>query len=92
MKKEGSNAQQKKDRKTVNKLCSVSGFVLSVVCCVAIIRVEVRIQQHDQLISDLATFCDQMKKDIPRKVQRYHDHGKSKAMKDQQWTEPIGNL
>ena len=89
MKQEGSSGKLAKGRNTLHKLCSMSGLVLSVVCCVAIIRVEVTIQQHDRLISNFATFCAQMEKDIHVKVQRYH--GVSEAMKDQQRTEPIGN-
>ena len=89
MKQEGSSGKQAKGRNTLHKLCTMSSLVLSVVCWVAIIRVEVTIHQHHRLISNLATFCAQMEKDIHGKVQRYH--GVSEAMKDQQWTEPIGN-
>ena len=56
-------------RKTLNSLCSTSGLLLSVVCCIALIHVEHRIQEHRRLISHSVTCCDQMGTKILRKVQ-----------------------
>jgi len=56
-------------RKTLNSLCSTSGLLLSVVCCIALIHVERRIQEHRRLISHSVTCCDQMETKILRKVQ-----------------------
>ncbi|KAL9975060.1 hypothetical protein ACROYT_G012176 [Oculina patagonica] len=57
-------------RQTLNSLCSASGFLLSVVCCIALIHVELRIQEHHRLISHSVTFCDKMETEILRKVQQ----------------------
>ena len=62
----------KEDRKKNSRdsLCSVSALLLSVACCIALIHVELRIQEHHRLISHSVTFCDQMKTQILRKVQQ----------------------
>ena len=49
-------------------LCSMSGLLLSVVCCIALIHVELRIQEHHRLISHSVTICDQLETQILRKV------------------------
>ena len=52
---------KKKNRtKTLHSLCAVSALLLSVVCCIALIHVELRIQEHHRLISHSVTVCDQM--------------------------------
>ena len=52
---------KKKSRtKTLHSLCSVSALLLSVVCCIALIQVELRIQEHHRLISHSVTVFDQM--------------------------------
>ena len=52
--------KKKNRRKTFHSLCSVSALLLSVVCCIALIHVELRIQEHHRLISHSVTVCDQM--------------------------------
>ena len=72
MKKEDSD--KKKNRgKTLHSLCSVSALLLSVVCCMALIHVELRIQEHHRLMSHSVTFCDQMQTQILRKVQQNYE-------------------
>ena len=63
--------KQPSRRKTLNSLCSVSALLLSVVCCIAQIHEELRIQEHHRLMSHSVTFCDQMQTQILRKVQNY---------------------
>ena len=65
--------KKKNRRKTLNSLCSVSALLLSVVCCMALIHVELRIQEHHRLISHSVTLCDQMKTQILRKVQQNYE-------------------
>ena len=60
-------------RKTLNSLCSVSALLLSVACCMALIHVELRIQEHHGLISHSVTVCDQMQTQILRKVQQNYE-------------------
>ncbi|XP_078367524.1 uncharacterized protein LOC144651459 [Oculina patagonica] len=60
-------------RQTLNSLCSASGLLLSVVCCIALIHVELRIQEHHRLISHSVTFCDKMETEILRNVQQNYD-------------------
>ena len=60
-------------RKTLNSLCSVSALLLSVACCMALIHVELRIQEHHRLISHSVTVCDQMQTQILRKVQQNYE-------------------
>ena len=60
MKQPTSKEDKKKSRETLNSLCSVSALLLSVVCCIALIHVELRIQEHHRLISHSVTVCDQM--------------------------------
>ena len=61
---------QKKPRKTLVSLCAVSGLLLSVVCCIALVHVELRIQEHHRLLSHPTKFCDQIEEEILRKVQK----------------------
>ena len=62
--------QEEKRRDRFRSLCSMSGFLLSVVCCIALIHVELRIQEHHRLISHSVTTCDQLETQILRKVQQ----------------------
>lgn len=43
-------------------------MLLSVVCCIALIHVELRLQEHHRLISTSVTCCDQMESKILQKV------------------------
>ena len=73
MKQPSVDNKQKKRRKTLHSLCSVSALLLSVVCCMALIHVELRIQEHHRLISHSVTVCDQMETQILRKVQQNYE-------------------
>ena len=54
MKQPTSKEDKKKNsRETLNSLCSVSALLLSVVCCIALIHVELRIQEHHRLGHDI---------------------------------------
>ena len=57
-------------RQTVDSLSCRSALLLSVVCCIALIHVELRIQEHYRLISSSVTYCDQIEKHILQKIQQ----------------------
>ena len=61
--------QEGKWTNRLGSLCSASGLLLSVVCCIALIHVEIRIQEQHRLISHSVTSCDQLETKILRKVQ-----------------------
>ena len=65
--------KKKNRRKTLPSLCSVSALLLSVVCCMALIHVELRIQEHHRLMSHSETLCDQMETQILRNVQQNYE-------------------
>ena len=71
--------KQKIRRKTLNSMCSTSALLLSVLCCIAVIHVELKIQEHNRLMSHSVTFCDQMETEILRKVQ--HNYERWQAIK-----------
>ena len=73
MKQPSEDNKQKKRRKTLLSLCSVSALLLSVACCMALIHVQLRIQEHHRLISHSVTVCDQMETQILRKVQQNYE-------------------
>ena len=77
MKQQGKEEKQAKRRQTMDRLCSVSGLLLSVLCCIALIHVELTIQEHHRLISHSVKFCDNMEGIILRKLQ---DNGRSQFM------------
>ena len=57
----------------LNSLCSASALLLSVVCCMALFLVELKIQEHHRAISQSVTFCGQMEKKILQKVQQNYE-------------------
>ena len=59
-----------KRRISLGSLCRIAGLLLSIVCCVALVHVEFRIQEHHRLLSHPTTICDQMDEKILRKVQQ----------------------
>ena len=65
--------KQPSRRKTLNSLCSVTALLLSLLCCITLIHVELRIQEHHRLMSHSVTFCDQMQTQILRKVQQNYE-------------------
>ena len=71
--------KQANRRMSLHILCSASGLLLSVACCIALIHVELRIQEHHRLISHSVAFCDQMETEILKKVQQ--NYGKWKDEK-----------
>ena len=73
MKQPTSKEDKKNNRETLNSLCSVSALLLSVVCCMALIHVELRIQENHRLITHSVTLCDQMETQILRKVQQNYE-------------------
>ena len=75
MKKEED--RKKTTRKTLHSLCSVSALLLSFGCCIALIHVELRIQEHHRLMTHSVTFCDQMQTQILRKVQQNYERCQS---------------
>ena len=48
-------------------------LLLSVVCRIALIHVELKIQEHHRVISQSATFCGQLEKEILHKVQKDYE-------------------
>jgi len=70
MKQQDKKEKQKNRRQTLDRLCSGSGLLLSVVCCIALIHVELKLQEHHRLISHSVTFCDNMETEILRKVEQ----------------------
>ncbi|XP_068677031.1 roundabout homolog 1-like [Montipora foliosa] len=62
--------QEEKRTNRFGSLCSASGLLLSLVCCIALIHVELRIQEQHRLISHSVTSCDQLETKILRKVQQ----------------------
>ena len=72
MKRQDKEEKQMDRKKTLDSLCSTTGLLLSVVCCIALIHVELRMQEHHRLISHSAKRSDQMETEILRKVQQYY--------------------
>ena len=68
---EREEKRQTNKGKKLDRLLSTSSLLLSVLCCIAIIRVELRTQEHHRLISHSTsgTFRDEMETEILRKVQ-----------------------
>ena len=60
-------------RTKLNSLCSASVLLLSVVCCMALIHVELKIQENHRVIAQSTKFCDQMKKEILQKVEQNYE-------------------
>ena len=52
--------------KTFDSLCCKSGLLLSIVCCIALIHLELRVQKNHQLISHSVTRCGQLEAEILR--------------------------
>ena len=69
MKEGEKRAKETGRRKKLDKLGCRSSLLLSVVSCIALIHVELRIQEHRQLISESVTSCDHMEAKILQKLQ-----------------------
>ena len=74
MKKVEKRSKETERRKVLDVLCSRSALLLSVVCCIALIHLERRIQEHHRLISHSVTSCDQMETEILRKLQLHNNN------------------
>ena len=92
-------AQSKEEKQTnretkFNSFRCTSGLLLSVVCCIALIHVELKIQEHHRVISQSATFCGQMEKEILHKVQQNYERWQiNKGRKsDGAWHETQGKV
>ncbi|KAJ7318666.1 hypothetical protein OS493_037368 [Desmophyllum pertusum] len=68
--KQDKQLPQAKKRKALGHFCSVAGLLLSIACCIALVHVEFRIQEHHRLLSHPTTFCDQIEEKILHKVQK----------------------
>ena len=86
-------AKETERRKQLNILCSRSALLLSVVSCIALIHVELRIKENHRLISHSVTSCDQMETEILRKLQP-HNYNNWQATKESHlggdWQEILG--
>ena len=69
MKQHGKAEKQMNRTQMLERLCSGSALLLSLLCCIAWINVELRIQEHHRLISHSAKFCDKIETEIIRKMQ-----------------------
>ena len=76
MQQQDKNENHTNRRKTLDSLCSTTSLLLSIVGCVVLVHVEIRIQEHHRLMPHSVTCCDQMETEIHRKVQQYTDNGK----------------
>ena len=72
MKQVEKRSKETERRKALDILCSRSALLLSVVSCIALIHVELRIQEHHRLISHSVTSCNQMETEILRKLQPHN--------------------
>ena len=70
MKQWNVEEKHKTGSKTFESLSCKSGLLLSIACCIALIHVELRIQEHDRLFSHSATRSGQMKTEIFRVQQK----------------------
>ena len=77
--KDKEETEQTNRKQALHRLCSGSGLLLSVVCCIALIHVEFKIQEHHRLISHSVTFCDNMETEIFRKVQQNYERWQVKT-------------
>ena len=72
MKEIEKRAKETERRKQLNILCSRSALLMSLVSSIALIHVELRIQENHRLISHSVTSCDQMETEILRKLQPHN--------------------
>ena len=72
MTSQGSEKKQADEDRKLDRLLSTSSLLLSILCCIAIFDIELRIQEHRRLIShsSAGTFRDEVETEILRKVQQ----------------------
>ena len=68
--KEDKEIPQTKKRKALGHFCSMAALLLSIACCIVLVHVEFRIQEHHRLLSHSTTLCDQIEEKILHKVQK----------------------
>ncbi|XP_022796335.1 uncharacterized protein LOC111334787 [Stylophora pistillata] len=68
MQKKANQRRETNRRQTLDRLCSGSGLLLSLLCFIALIHQELKIQENHRLISHSAKFCDKMEREIFRLV------------------------
>ena len=92
MKQENTGRQEKIRQTSLDRLCYTSGLLLSIACCVALIHVEFRIQEQQQLILQTTTVCDEMETEILVKVQQNNKHWLEKRGGSVSWRENEGKF
>ena len=72
MTSQGSEKKQTDENRKLDRLLSKSSLLLSILCCIAIFHMELRIQEHRRLIShsSAGTFREEMETEVLRKVQQ----------------------
>ena len=72
MTSQGCEKKQADEDRKLDRLLSTSSLLLSILCCIAIFDMELRIQEHRRLISHSSsgTLRDEMETEILRKVQQ----------------------
>ena len=72
MRPQGCEKKQTHEDRKLDRLLSTSSLLLSILCRIAIFHMDLRIQEHRQLISHSSsgTFRDEMETEILRKVQQ----------------------
>ena len=93
--KQSEKEEKKERRKALDMLCSRSALLLSVVSCIALIHVELRIQEHHRLMSYSITSCDQIKKKILKKLQPQsygHWQANKESHSEDHWQEIRGQV
>ena len=68
--------KQTNEGRKLDRLLSTSGLLLSVACCIAIIHMELRLQEHHRLIIHSGTFFNEMEAEIRRKLQENSENGR----------------
>ena len=81
MKQSEKEEKKRERRKALDMLFSRSALLLSVVSCIALIHVELRMQEHHRLMSYSITSCDQIETKILKKLQP-QSYGRWQANKE----------
>ena len=71
MTSQGSEKKQTEEDRKLDRILSMSSLLLSILCCIAIFHMELRIQEHRRLISHSSsgTLREDMETEILRKIQ-----------------------
>ena len=73
---EATSSRTEADEQKTNTGPLVFRVRLAVVCCIALIHVELRIQEHHRLISHSVTFCENLETEILQKVRQNYERWK----------------